>query len=138
MLAHGLPLVGDDEASDGEEGDCAKGGTGGSLGVVGALSACVALKEPYFEVFWSFFAMLLYISEVGQLVVPAIGPFHLFDFFGADPDLVFDHNVEVGPIVATFFPIFDDVGDDVSRVKVGDVRGEVDVLVCHPELQPCG
>ena len=78
--------------------------------------------------------MLLYISEVGQLVVPAIGPFHLFDFFGADPDLVLDHNVIVGPIVATVV----ELGGDVGRVKVGDVLGEVDVLVCHPELQSCG
>ena len=60
MLAHGLPLVGDDEASDAEEGDCAKGGTGGGLGVVGALSAFVVLKEPYFVIdFIYIFAMLL-------------------------------------------------------------------------------
>ena len=52
--------------------------------------------------------------------------------------MVLDHNVIVGPIVATFFPNFVDMGGDVGRVKVGDVRGEVDVLVCHPELQPCG
>ena len=134
MLAHRLLLVGDDEASDGEEGDCTKGGTGGGLGVVGALSAFVVPKEPYFEVFWSFFARPFLFDEGG----PAIGPFYRFDFFGADPDLVLNHNVIVGPIVATFFPIFDDVGGDVGRVKVGDVRGEVDVLVCHPELQPCG
>ena len=51
MLAHSLLLVSDDEANDGEEGDRAKGGTGSGLGVVGALSVFVVLKEPYFEVF---------------------------------------------------------------------------------------
>ena len=129
MLAHRLLLVGNDEASDGEESDCTKGGTGSGLGVVGALSAFVLLKEPYFVVIWSFFAKPFLFEEGG----PAIGPFYRFDFFGADPDLVLNHNVIVGPIVATVFYVRGDVG----RVKVGDVRGEVDVLVCHPELQPC-
>ena len=27
---------------------------------------------------------------------------------------------------------------EVGRISEGDVRGEVDVLVFHPELQPCG
>ena len=56
MLAHRLLLVSDDEANDGEEGDCAKGGTGGGLGVVGALRAFVLLKEPGLVVIWCCFA----------------------------------------------------------------------------------
>ena len=60
MLAHSLLLVSDDEANDGEEGDRAKGGTGSGLGVVGALSVFVVLKEPYFVIdFIYIFAMLL-------------------------------------------------------------------------------
>ena len=42
VLAHGFLLVGD-EASDGEEGDRAEGGTGGGLSVVGALLLLLGL-----------------------------------------------------------------------------------------------
>ena len=136
MLAHSLLLVGDDEARDREEGDCAKGGTGGGLGVVGALSAFVVLKEPYLVVS-SFFAPLFFFEPLD----PAIGPFYRVDFVVADPDLVLDHNVISGPISATCFPFFGDVGG----VEVGDVRDEVDFFVSvdgllsiHLEHQPCG
>ena len=140
MLAHSLLLVGDDEASDGEEGDCAKGGTGGSLGVVGALSAFVVLKESY-SVGSSFFAPLISFEPLD----PAIGPFPRCDFSASDPDLVLDHNVIFGRIVATSFTWSGIAVGDVGLVEVGDVLCQVDFLVfndgrsiLHPELQPYG